>query len=188
MFRRNSMRRKQFVSGRIQGRLMLQIVLYWGLYHLFLWHAMFLYGYADLRLSAVSSHTATSIREYYGHFSQEYFPVVICALATLPIVVLDMMKLTHRIAGPMIRFQDTLRDLTAGKTVKPIKLRKGDLMTEFQDEFNRYLAHLAAQRPAAHASGHEDDVAREIGDLCRSVREAATGAAHDRASAPSRSH
>ncbi|MGE0377120.1 MAG: hypothetical protein AB7Q45_17050 [Planctomycetaceae bacterium] len=152
---------------------MLQLGLYWVLYHLFLWHALFLFRYAEIRLTAAGSHAVISMQELYGRFTRDYSPVVVCALITLPIVVLDMMKLTHRVAGPIVRFQNTLRDLTAGKHVPSLQLRKGDLLTEFQDEFNKYLAHLSRQRRSAFAPVDEEQVAREVGDLCRDVHAAA---------------
>lgn len=176
MFRRKSQRKQQFVSGEIQGRLMVQISLYWFLYHVFLFHAIFVYQYAELRLTPTNSNTPLSLHAFYGQFLQDYYPIVICALITLPIVVVDMMKVTHRIAGPLVRFRQTLRDLSEGKPVSPLRLRKGDLLMEFQDEFNEYLKRLSQRYESGAATAcKEEQVVSELNSLCRNVQEAANG-------------
>jgi len=187
MFRWNSQRKKEFVSRPLQGRLMMQIGLYWVLYHVFLWHAIFVFRYAEVRLASGGSSAPFSLPELYGQFVRDYYPIIICALITLPIVVVDMMKMTHRIAGPLVRFRRTLRDLSEGKQVPPLKLRKGDLLMEFQDEFNEYLMRLSDRcQPASPAGSKEEHVAQEIGDLSRMVQDAAnTSATNGRVDAAS---
>ena len=127
----NRYRKKMFVSGQIQGRLMTRIGLYWILYHVVLWHALFVYRYLQYRLGALESGVQT-FQQLYGTFVMDYYPLILCAAITLPVIVIDMMHLTHRVAGPLIRFQNALRDLMAGKPIERVSLRKGDLLTEFR--------------------------------------------------------
>jgi hypothetical protein len=167
-------RKRIYISNAIQGRLMLRIGIYWGLYHIVLWHAIFLYRYTEYRVAA-SMAGAVSFGAMYGQFVLDYYPLAVCALAALPVVLIDMLQLTHRIAGPLHRCTIALRDLRSGKPVRPFGLRKGDWLTEFHSELNGYLMLLEDDRELALASGStrqtgvparmNDDQARIIAGL-----------------------
>lgn len=176
MFRLKSHRKKQFVSGPIQGRLMVQIGVYWVLYHFFLWFALFVFRYADHRVTASMSGSSLSLQDLYGQFVRDYYPVVICALGSLPIVLIDMMKLTHRVAGPLVRVRQALRDVTAGKRIAPLKFRKGDLLVDLEDDFNKCFDKLSGSCSSdATPTGSADDIdelARDVSDLRHSVQDA----------------
>lgn len=173
MLRSYLTRKKKFVSSRIQGRLMFRFALYWTLYHVVLWHAIFVFRYVEYRLEAQSTGALVPFRELYGTFVLDYYPVVFCAFAALPIVLLDMLYLTHRVAGPLVRFQRALRELSEGKPVKPVKLRRGDLLLEFQDEFNRYLETLPQQETATADAMSEEEaqVVEDLVELKKSLRD-----------------
>jgi hypothetical protein len=179
MFNFNRYRKRMFVSSRIQGRLMSRIGVYWVLYHVVLWHGLFVFRYLQYRMTAAGG-IAVPFSELYGQFVIDYYPVVVCALVTLPVVVIDMLHMTHRVAGPLVRFQNALRDLVEGKPVESVSLRKNDLLNEFQDEFNQYLAVLSRERRQlragadSHPSGSDDGegVAAELAELHSAVRTA----------------
>ena len=181
MFGLNRYRKKLFVSGRIQGRLLFRIGLYWVLYHVVLWHALFVYRYLQDRMNGAILNESIPFGELYTQFVADYYPVVLCAVITLPIVVIDMLKMTHRIAGPLVAFQNALRELVAGKAVEQVQLRKGDLLTEFQDEFNAYLDTLAKRRrhespPGGESEepsdGAEAQIASQVADLRETIQQA----------------
>ena len=50
MFSKLFQRKKKFVSGPIQGRLLLRMGVYWVLYHVILWHALFIFRYVEYRV------------------------------------------------------------------------------------------------------------------------------------------
>ena len=148
-------RKKIFVSRIIQGRLATRIGCYWVLYHFVLWHALFAYRYAEYRLEHEGP--PASFRELYGGFADQYYPVLICALAMLPVFLIDLFHLTHKIAGPLIRFQKSLRAMTAGEPVSRIRLRKGDLLTELEQDFNNYVDCYERRRQARHPGRTMDE-------------------------------
>ena len=43
---------------------------------------------------------------------------------------------SHKIAGPLFRFKQTLKELSAGNFTNQVRLRKGDQLTDLQEEFN----------------------------------------------------
>jgi sensor histidine kinase YesM len=137
MFSRLIPRKKIFVSGRIQGQLVLRLGLYWVLYHFVLWHALFAYHFVEQRMSGTI--TAVPFGELYASFWTRYYPIVMCAVCMLPIFLVDLVRLSHRIAGPLVRFRNSLQQMIAGEEVRHVRLRKGDLLTELETTFNTYV-------------------------------------------------
>lgn len=130
-------RKRIFVSGRIQGQLVFRLGTYWILYHFVLWHALFAYHFLQLRMAGNAA--GATFREVYGTFVLQYYPIILCAIGMLPIFLIDLVRLSHRIAGPLVRFSTGLRGMIAGGEVRRVRLRKGDLMTDFETVFNEYV-------------------------------------------------
>lgn len=177
MFSKLLQRKKRFVSGAIQGRLLLRMGVYWILYHIILWHALFIFRYVEYRVESTTTGAYKPIGELYHQFTLDYYPIIFCAVFALPIVLVDLMNLTHRIAGPLLRFQHALQALAAGEEVQKVGLRKGDLLVEFQGEFNKYLDFVNQQKKAeaaqiASMTSHEEELLIEVDQLRKSVQDA----------------
>lgn len=130
-------RKRLFVSGRIQGQLVFRLGTYWVLYHFVLWHALFAYHFLHQRFSGETA--GVSFQEMYGSFVLQYYPIILCAIGMFPIFMIDLLRLSHRIAGPLVRFTHGMRGMIAGDEVRRVRLRKGDLLTEFESTFNEYV-------------------------------------------------
>jgi hypothetical protein len=87
--------------------------------------------------------------ELYTTFTLEHYSMVICAVAVFPIILCDMLKLTHRVAGPLVRFRNELARLARGENVEPVRLRDGDLLDEFLDAFNEFVKNTQSATAAA---------------------------------------
>jgi hypothetical protein len=143
---RDHQRSKYYVSRQIQGRLVGRLAFYWVMYHLVLWHMIFTARYIGYRASLITGETEyLTIGELYMQFAMDYAALAICAMALTPIFLFDMFRQSHRIAGPLVRFQNSLKQLSAGETVLPFRLRKNDLLTEFEVEFNEFLTYYATR-------------------------------------------
>jgi hypothetical protein len=137
----------------IQGRLLANLATYWFVYHVVLWYGLFFFWYQNRRQEILASGEYMQFSDLYGEFVLEHYPLALCAAAVLPIILWDMLKLTHRIAGPLVRFQNVLRQLTRGERVERIKLRRGDLLVELQDAFNEYIESL--NEPKGHPESQD---------------------------------
>jgi hypothetical protein len=73
---------------------------------------------------------------------RDYLPVGICLLVLVPIMAWDAIRFSHRLVGPMVRFRRTAQDIARGEPVRLLKLREGDYLTEFRDDFNAMLEAL----------------------------------------------
>ncbi len=135
-------RKRLFVNREIQGRLLARTVLYWVLYHAVLWMAMFFFRYAEHRGAVTAGAEPRSFADLYGQFVHENSSLWVCSFAILPIVLWDLLKFSHRVVGPLVRFQRTLESLTAGKEIAVVKLRQGDLLSDLELAFNQFRASL----------------------------------------------
>ena len=161
----NKLRKRLFVNPAIQGRLLVRAAVYWFFYHGVLWMTLFLFRYAEHRGAKLAGASPRTFSELYAEFSHEYMGLWVCAVAIVPIVLWDLLCFSHRIAGPLVRFRNTLESLTAGKTVSEVRLRDSDLLNELNDAFNRYLATLQSSRPMDLESTVEDGIALEVRPL-----------------------
>ena len=123
--------RKTYWLSAFQTKLLVRIGVYGSIYMVTLMNLMFVWrllmeGPGDLL-------------EQYGRFLADFAPAFILFALLLPVVSWDVLKLSHRMVGPIVRFRRALQDLAAGRTVQPIKLRDGDYLTEMRDEFNSLL-------------------------------------------------
>ena len=133
-------RQRLFVNPSLQGRVISHVAWYWCVYHIALWHAMFLYYYLQYRRELLAGGPVQTFSELYCSFAAGHIAVIICAAVVLPVVLWDVLKLTHRIAGPLVRFTSVLRQLSKGESVGRFHLRRGDLLVGLQDALNDFLA------------------------------------------------
>ncbi len=134
MAKRKRSRKQFYVSRAIQGRLMTRMVVYWLLYHVFQWHALF------LSEGLIGINGPKPVTTLYVEFFWNNLPLFAVGTAILPIIMWDMLKMSHRVAGPFVRFERALRAMARGEKVDKIKLRKTDFVDEFLAVFNAYVA------------------------------------------------
>jgi len=58
------------------------------------------------------------------------------ALAVLPVIVIDLLKITNRVAGPLVKLNNRLTSLGRGEKVAPIGFREKDYCRELAESFN----------------------------------------------------
>jgi hypothetical protein len=65
--------------------------------------------------------------------------IPICFLVTLPVIGRDLLKFSHRLVGPLIRFREVMKEMVHGKPVSEVTLRPHDLPTDFLAVFNELV-------------------------------------------------
>lgn len=66
--------------------------------------------------------------------------------AYLGIVFVTSIFLSHKVAGPMYKLQNFLKDIRAGKEYRPVSFRAGDNFPEIADEINLTIEYFINQR------------------------------------------
>lgn len=74
-------------------------------------------------------------------------PFISASLALLPLIVWDMLRITNRLAGPLYRFEQVMRDFEETGKLDKAKLRDNDLLTEFCSRFNNFVAVMHERYP-----------------------------------------
>lgn len=66
-------------------------------------------------------------------------PVLVSTLVVLPLVLLDLMRVTNRFVGPLFRLRRDMRKLANGEAVAAVSFRKHDFWRETAEEFNAVI-------------------------------------------------
>ena len=126
-------RRTIFIKKKLQLRYMLLIV------------TSVLCGLAIMTLELCA--TLNELFDAYPVLVQpiydEFIPIVSSffykiAIYVLLVVIISAI-LSHKMAGPVYRFEQTCKAIAKGDFSQRVRLRKGDRLTELQDEFNKMM-------------------------------------------------
>ena len=147
MAARHQLRKRFFIDYRVQGALIVRVVLYWLMCLLTMMFLLLGWGMIAGPVRPLSAH----LTELWG----VYGPAAVASLLLLPVVIFDLVRLSNRFAGPMFRLRRSMHDLAQGRPVPALRFRQGDFWQEFADDFNTIAA-----------AGQE----REDLDTCRPVR------------------
>lgn len=142
-------RKNFFVDPKVQGALIARIVLYWFVY---------LIGIA---LMTLCWQILTGPRQpFLAHLMRMWTnnaPVLVASLLLMPVVMVDLVRLSNRFVGPLFRLRRSMRELARGQHVEPLEFRDADFWQEVAGEFNAIAAHT--HRPAvAQETEQEDDL------------------------------
>ena len=134
-----NLRRRLYVDPAFQKRLLGRVLLYWVFYHGTVWHLMFLLNFVGVGIKQDPTAAPKSFWALYGEFTMDHLWVIVCFLVMLPVLGRDLLKFSHRIAGPLVRFRNSLQAMADGKPVTTVKLREKDFLTDFLAVFNRMV-------------------------------------------------
>jgi len=141
------LRKRLFIDPRVQGALVMRVIMYWAFCLLTI----------TIMLLCWRIFTGTS-RIFYTHFEAMWFhfgPALIASFLLLPLVVVDVIRLSNRFAGPLLRLRRSMRELANGEHVEPIYFRSDDFWQELADEFNSIAVRVQDKR-YSHEASRED--------------------------------
>ena len=152
MSHKRYLRKRLFVDPKVQGALVMRVVVYWVV-------CLITMALMLLCWRIVVSGPA---RLPHTHFNEMWFfygPAVIASFILLPLVIVDIIRLSNRFAGPMLRLRRGMRELVRGEHVAPIRFRDGDFWQDFADEFNALAARV--QRETAQPEPEQGEQEEE---------------------------
>lgn len=146
-------RRRLFVDEVFQGSLVFRAMGYWL--------SCVLAIVATLLIWGLITRPSNPLEAQMGHLWHSFGPVLIGALLILPLVVHDVLKVTHHFAGPLYRLRRELQRLARGEDANLLAFRHGDFWPEMAEEFNAVLRRLqrAELRAAATLTAGEEQAA-----------------------------
>jgi hypothetical protein len=129
-----ALRKKLFVDVKVQGALIARVIVYWVL-------CLFTIALMLLCWDIVTG----PARVFYLHFDDMWFfygPAAVASLLLLPLVIVDVIRVSNRFVGPLLRLRRSMRALARGNDVEPIEFRNNDFWHDFADEFNAVRARI----------------------------------------------
>jgi hypothetical protein len=127
----NENRRHRVMINQFQGKLQWRLVMYWLIYQVSMWN--FLFCWQLLREGKGNP------LEQYLQFLSVNYPTLFVLAILVPFFAWDAMRFSHRVAGPIHRFRQTIQAITAGEPITRVKLRNGDDLHEVADDINEML-------------------------------------------------
>jgi hypothetical protein len=125
-------RRRLFVDRETQGALLLRVAFYWAFW--LVSNTIVLVVFDTLaRLAPVDGAPREGVC---------LWPAVLAGLLILPIVLYDVVAMTNRLIGPLVRMRRGMQSLAAGEHVEPIVFRKDDFWQSCADDFNAVAARI----------------------------------------------
>lgn len=146
-------RGRKFVDRQVQGALLRRITIHWLLFALGLTLVLLVLQYFVQPFE--------SFGDQLRALGQRHGVVLVVLFALLPVFLWDTVRISHRFAGPMVRFRRLLKDLADGKAVSDISFRDGDFWAELATDFNAVKARLEASGQLSdHSDTNEYEVAQ----------------------------
>ena len=72
------------------------------------------------------THRGRAVRRTAPLVSLRTLPFAIASFVLLPLVIIDIVRLSNRFTGPLLRMRRSMRALAQGEQVEPLKFRDAD--------------------------------------------------------------
>lgn len=164
-------RKRIWVDPPFQGRLLLRLAFYLIAYIVVSWHLGFLFEAA--RDLAVGQGVTTFANLYVESLLRQV-PQMYAFVLLAPALLYDLLKFSHRVAGPLFRCRKVMQEMASGAAVPEFKPRKHDLMGELFAAFNA-LIRVHNARLGAAEGGAANGPVEEVQAVAPSARRDASG-------------
>jgi len=148
----NPIRRSVFlVDRKVQGALMVRMIFYW----------LFCLLSITLMVVCWSVYSGPPRRfvDLFLDLYYRYLPALAASLILLPIVMMDVVRMSNRFVGPVMRLKTALQELADGRPAQPLNFRDDDFWRDLATEFNRAAARVS--RDASQRSTPTEEMSAE---------------------------
>ena len=145
-------RKKIYLGWKLHGRIVARFAMYWALYNFIVWQCLFGREFLLYESSLFDGRQPITFGEFLQSFASQYGWMIVFAIIVFPMMVWEIVRVTHRIIGPLKRLEGVLQRMADGEIIQHVKFRDGDLIESFEKAFNRYLAALHAANANATAA------------------------------------
>ena len=144
-------RSSRYIDSEIQGNLMLRLIGYWVVYNIALLSTMAGSRLVLLVPELLKGNSAMNSGELFSNFGADTKPLLFAMAIFCPVLIWDMLRYSHRVAGPIYRFRKSMQEHIDGGDLQTVKLRDDDLLDQFEATYNEFVQHVKQQRALAVA-------------------------------------
>jgi methyl-accepting chemotaxis protein len=144
-------RSRLFVDAKLQGTLLLRVAIYWVCCLVTATGVIFVWS--------ITNNQPVPFSEKAGELWRQFAPGLVVTFAVLPLAIHDIIKLSNRFVGPIVRFRNALNRLAKGEHVEPIHFRKGDFWHDLTEAFNTAVARFQALEKLAQVDSSTAEAA-----------------------------
>lgn len=156
---KTSPRRQFFVDPKVQGTLLARGASYWLLTCLTVFLGLLVWQTVN-----------GPARIFYKQLDAIWFryaPVFVLLALLLPIFAYDVLRVSNRFVGPMVRMRRAMKKLARGEQVAPVVFRDNDFWQDFATDFNEFIATMQAHKstdaaPTPRAETKPDRPTRDL--------------------------
>jgi hypothetical protein len=130
-------RSRMLVDPKLQFRMLLRMATYLVLLVFLVLHVGFFFE-VMLLVAGSDGLQGGLAGAYLGYLDQQK-TLLGASLLVSPVLLYDLFKFSHRIAGPLYRCRKMIQEMARGQTVPEFKPREHDLMREFFQDFNALI-------------------------------------------------
>lgn len=129
-------RSRILVDSSFQLNLLGRMLLYFFVIAFTGFHVAFFY---EAMISIATNGIRKPLAELYLDFLHQQRTILFAFATLAPILLYDMLKFSHRIAGPLYRCRKIMLEMAEGKPVPAFKPRKHDMMRDLFRAFNELI-------------------------------------------------
>ncbi len=121
-------RKQKLVDHETQSSLVIQLCLHWSLFVVA--NVLVLSFWLNML------HVPGELSQSQHQFLDILIPFLLVSVVLLPIFVLDSVRLSNRIIGPILRLRSKLQEMKNGKNNSPLSFRENDFWQALAEDFN----------------------------------------------------
>jgi len=134
-------RSRIFIDREVQTALMLRVASYW------------MFSLLSITLMLLCWNVMTGPHRRFVEIMLDIFhrhaPALAASTILLPLVMIDVARMSTRFVGPIIRLRGALGDLAENGRTRPISFRDDDFWQDLAGDFNRVAERVEAGTQAA---------------------------------------
>ena len=146
---KKALRKKLYVNKEAQGSIIKRSIYQWYFCTSLILMTMAIF----ISLRDPSRSALLLIYELWTYFS----PAIVASVFVLPLFIYDILKLSHKIAGPLERLSTEMTKLTDGQKVDTLRFRTGDYWPELAEKFNELAAKVQSEREQRSRTDSTED-------------------------------
>jgi hypothetical protein len=133
-----SHRKHLFVDRDIQGALVRRVLFYWCSCLLF------------LTIPVVIAKTVVNpdlfFFQHLGEIWRQYWPVYVAAFLMLPFVAYDIVRVSHRFVGPLVRLRGEMKKMADGQITDRLVFRDCDYFQDLATSFCKIVDRIEREQ------------------------------------------